>query len=142
MPFTDADLDAFLDEGLPPARMAELEAALREDEALKKQLAAAVGRRDAGVHSLGAIWRRHRLSCPTREQLGSHLLGVLDAEHEEYLRFHLEVVECRCCQASLQDLRDQHSAAEEEVIVKRRIAILPVECGIPVGKSVSRYFSE
>ena len=43
-------------------------------------------------------------------------IGVIDSEHEEYLRFHLEVVECRCCQASLQDLRDQHSAAEEEVI--------------------------
>jgi hypothetical protein len=120
MPYTDADLDAFLDEGLPPARMAELEAALRDDETLQKQLAAAVGRRDAGVHSLGAIWRRHRLSCPSREQLGSHLLGVLDAGEDDYLRFHLEVVECRYCQASLQDLRDQHSAAEEEVMVKRR----------------------
>jgi len=100
--------------------MAELETALRDDEGLKKQLAAAVGRRDAGVHSLGAIWRRHRLSCPTREQLGSHLLGVLDLGHDDYIRFHLEVVACRTCQASLEDLRDQHSSAEEEVVVKRR----------------------
>ncbi len=134
MPYTDADLDAFLDEGLPSARMAELEAALREDEALKKQLAAAVGRRDAGVHSLGAIWRRHRLSCPTREQLGSHLLGVLDAEHEDFLRFHLEVVQCRYCQASLQDLSDQHSAAEEEVIVKRRSRYFQSSAGYLSGK--------
>ena len=134
MTFTDADLDAFLDEGLPPARMAELEAALRDDEALQKQLAAAVGRRDAGVHSLGAIWRRHRLSCPTREQLGSHLLGVLDAGQEDHLRFHLEVVECRYCQASLQDLRDQHSAAEEEVIVKRRSRYFQSSAGYLSGK--------
>jgi hypothetical protein len=134
MPFTDADLDAFLDEGLPPARMAELETALREDEALKKQLAAAVGRRDAGVHSLGAIWRRHRLSCPTREQLGSHLLGVLDAGHEDFLRFHLEVVQCRYCQASLQDLRDQHSSAEEEIVVKRRSRYFQSSAGYLSGK--------
>jgi hypothetical protein len=120
MPHTDADLDAFLDEALPPERMAELELALRDDEELKQRLTAVLGRRDAGVHSLGAIWRRRRLSCPSREQLGSHLLGVLDLAHDEYVRFHLTVVECRYCQASLEDLRDQHSASEEEVVVKRR----------------------
>ena len=93
MPHTDADLDAFLDEGLPPERMAELELALRDDEELKQRLTAVLGRRDAGIHSLGAIWRRRRLSCPSREQLGSHLLGVLDLGHDEYVRFHLTVVE-------------------------------------------------
>src|SRR5215510_13560839 len=99
---SDPELDRFLDEALPPEQMAALEAALRDDAELQARLAAAAGRRDAGVHSLGAVWRRHRLSCPTREQLGSYLLGVLDAGQEEYLRFHLEVVECRYCQASLQ----------------------------------------
>ena len=117
---TDAELDGFLDEALPPERMAAIEAALRDDEALKKRLAASVGRRDAGVHSLSAVWRRHRLSCLTREQLGSHLLGVLDPGAEDYLRFHLEVVACRYCQASLQDLRDQHAAADKVVIEQRR----------------------
>jgi hypothetical protein len=77
MLFSPATLERFLDEALPPDQMAAVEAALRADGALQAALAAAVGRRDAGVHSLGAIWRRHRLSCPTREQLGSHLLGVL-----------------------------------------------------------------
>ena len=42
-------------------------------------------RRDAGVHSLGEIWRRHRLSCATREQLGSYVLGVLLKEAADYL---------------------------------------------------------
>src|SRR5690606_10620191 len=133
MPYSDAELDAFLDEALPPARMAELEIALRDDEALKQRLTTVVGRRDAGVHSLGAIWRRRRLSCPTREQLGSHLLGVLDAGHEEYLRFHLEVIECRYCQASLADLRDQHSAAEEEVVVTRRTRYFQSSAGYLSG---------
>jgi hypothetical protein len=120
MLFTDTELDAFLDEGLPPERMAELEAALRSDEALKHRLTVAVGRRDAGVHSLAAVWRRHRLTCPTREQLGSHLLGVLEPGLEDYVKFHLETVACRYCAASLQDLRDQHAAADKVATDRRR----------------------
>ena len=134
MPYTDADLDAFLDEALPPQRMAELEIALRDDADLKQRLTAVVGRRDAGVHSLGAIWRRRRLSCPTREQLGSHLLGVLGVQHDEYVRFHLEVVQCRYCQASVADLRDQHSAAEDEVAAKRRKRYFQSSAGYLSGK--------
>jgi hypothetical protein len=120
MTFTDPDLDAFLDESLPPDRMAALEAALRDDNALRTRLAAAVGRRDAGVHSLAGVWRRHRLTCPSREQLGSHLLGVLDAGLEGYVRFHLDAVNCRFCQASLADLRDQQAAAEQPHVERRR----------------------
>jgi hypothetical protein len=120
MSFTDAELDGFLDDLLPPARMAEFEAALREDDALQKRLSAAVGRRDAGMHSLAGVWRRHRLSCPTREQLGSHLLGVLEPGLEDYVKFHLEVVACRYCGASLEDLRAQHAAADEQTTDCRR----------------------
>jgi hypothetical protein len=120
MTFTDADLDGFLDEALPPARMAELEAALREDEQLQKRLASAVGRRDAGVHSLAGVWRRHRLTCPNREQLGSHLLGVLEPGLDDYVKFHLEIVACRYCAASLEDLRAQHAAADEPTTERRR----------------------
>lgn len=118
--FTDPDLDRFLDEALPAERMAELEAALRNDETLQARLAAAVGRRDAGVHSLGAIWRRHRLTCPSREQLGSHLLGVLDDRVDDYVRFHVETIGCRTCQASLADLREQSAAADEAAVEQRR----------------------
>ena len=120
MSISDAELDGFLDEGLPPEQMASIEAALRTDEALQKRLAAAVGRRDAGVHSLSAVWRRHRLSCPTREQLGSHLLGVLEPGLEDYIKFHLEAVACRYCQASLADLKQQHAAADAQGAQQRR----------------------
>jgi hypothetical protein len=120
MPYTDAQLDGFLEEALPPEEMAALEVALRNDAALQKQLAAAAGRRDAGVHSLAAVWRRHRLSCPTREQLGSHLLGVLEPGLADYVAFHLETMSCRYCLASLQDLRDQHAAADDPVVHQRR----------------------
>lgn len=113
-PFTTTELEAFLDESLPPGRMAAIEDALRGgDDSLTEQIAEINGRRDAGLHSLGEVWRRRRLSCPTREQLGSFLLGVLDDGLEDYVRFHLEVVCCRPCVASLEDLQSRQAAANE-----------------------------
>jgi hypothetical protein len=120
MKFSNSELEAFLDESLPVERMTALEEAHRKDDALQKQLASINGRRDAGVHSLGEIWRRHRLSCPTREQLGSYLLGVLPGEAADYVRFHLESIECRYCAASLGDLKAQQSAAEADHVERRR----------------------
>jgi hypothetical protein len=118
--FTDAELEAFLDESLPVERMAAIEEMLRHDSSLQQRLTAINGRRDAGVHSLGDIWRRHRLSCPSREQLGSYLLGVLPREHCEYIKFHVETVDCRYCAASITDLKAQQSAAEAEVTRRRQ----------------------
>ena len=57
--FSNSELEAFLDESLPCERMAAIEDALRHDEKLQKQLTAINGRRDAGVHSLGDIWRQY-----------------------------------------------------------------------------------
>jgi len=110
------ELEAYLDEALPPADMARIESALRADAGLARRLTAIVSRRDAGLHSLGAIWRRHRLSCPDREKLGSYLLDALSDEERHYIRFHIEVVGCRQCQANLADLgerlRQQPAAVE------------------------------
>jgi hypothetical protein len=118
--FSTTELEAFLDESLPAERMAAIEDALRKDDQLQRRLAEINGRRDAGVHSLGEIWRRHRLSCPSREQLGSYLLGVLPRELKAYITFHLESIECRYCQASIADLKAQQSAAEAEVAARRQ----------------------
>jgi anti-sigma factor RsiW len=118
--FTSAELEAYLDESLPIERMTAIEVALRKDSALQQRLAATNGRRDAGVHTVGEIWRRHRLSCPTREQLGSYLLGVLPADAADYLKFHVDVIECRYCAANLADLRAQQSAADAVQIEQRQ----------------------
>jgi hypothetical protein len=118
--FTDAELSAYLDEDLPQERMALVEQALRDDSTLAARLTHLVGSRDAGVHTVGAMWRRGRLSCPSREQLGSYLLEVLDPAHSEYVRFHLQTVGCRVCNASLDDLRKQHSADEQAAQETRR----------------------
>lgn len=118
--FSISELEAFLEESLPAERMVAIEEALRSSDALQKQLAAINGRRDAGVHSLGDVWRRHRLSCPTREQLGSFLLGVLPRDAAGYVQFHIDTIECRYCAASIADLKSQQSAAESEVTRRRQ----------------------
>jgi hypothetical protein len=118
--FSTSELEAYLDEALPVERMTAIEDALRHSTELQQQLTAINGRRDAGVHSLGEIWRRHRLSCPTREQLGSFLLGVLPRTAADYAKFHLETIGCRYCRASLADLKAQQSAADAEVAERRR----------------------
>jgi hypothetical protein len=104
--FTDAELLAYFDEGLPVDRMAALETALRGSAGLRNRAASLRHERDSQGHSVGEIWRRGRLSCPTRHQLGSFLLDALPAEHAEYIRFHLETVGCRYCAANLDDLRE------------------------------------
>ncbi len=115
---TQAELEAYLDEALPVERMAQLEQQLRDDPSLGQKLAAINARRDAGLHSLGEVWRRHRLTCPTREQLGSYLLGVMQQDEADYLRFHLDVSGCRACQANLDDLKTRQT--DEPATVDRR----------------------
>jgi hypothetical protein len=107
--FTEPELEAYVDEALSAERMAAIEEAARGDVDLLRRLAAVNARRDAGVHSLGEIWRRNRLTCPTREQLGSYLLNVLPDETSEYIRFHLDKIGCRFCQANLADLESQQT---------------------------------
>ena len=116
--FTDAELVAFLDEALSDARATELETRLRDDESLRERLIAVRGRESAGLHTLGAIWRRSRLSCPSRDDLGQFLLGTLDPQREDYVRFHLQTVCCRYCQANLDDL--ELAAADDQPQRRRR----------------------
>jgi len=116
---TQPDLQAYLDEALSPAEMAAIEVELRARPELLQQLSAINARRDAGVHSVGEIWRRQRLSCPPREHLGSYLLGALDTGHSEYIDFHLQKIGCRYCQANLDDLRRQQQETAETVKTRR-----------------------
>ena len=111
MAYTQADLSAYLDEALSAETMAAIEEALRRDPKLTTELAQIIARRDSGVHSLGDIWRRHRLTCPSREQLGSFLLGILEGEESSYINVHIDTIGCRYCQANLSDLKTQHAEA-------------------------------
>lgn len=120
MTFTDVELEAYLDEALPSDEMARIEAAARSTPDLARRLAAIHARRDGGSHSLGDIWRRHRLTCPTRNELGSYLLGVLPEAQAAYIAFHLKEAGCRYCQANHDDLKCQQAEAAETKHHRRR----------------------
>jgi hypothetical protein len=118
--FSTSELEAYLDEALPHAALAEMEQALREDKSLLEQLAAINARRDSGAHSLASIWRMHRVSCPTRQELANSLLEVLPQAEQDYLSFHITTVGCRYCEANLADLRRRESEAADEATHRRR----------------------
>ncbi|MEM1224200.1 MAG: hypothetical protein AAGJ40_00800 [Planctomycetota bacterium] len=105
--FTDAELLAFLDEELSEARSAQLEALVREDEGVRQRLVEIRGRSLAGLHTIGAIWRRNRLSCPDRAKLAAFLRGELDREETDWIVFHLGEIGCTVCLAQMDDLKTQ-----------------------------------
>lgn len=117
--FSDSELEAYLDEELPADEMVNIEQAVRNDPVLIQRLVEINQRRDSGMHTLGEVWRRHRLSCPTREQLGSYLLEATSAEVANYIYFHLTEVGCRYCQANLHDLKQQ-SVTDRVTVSQRR----------------------
>ncbi len=118
--FTDAELLAYLDEGLPVERMTAIEAALRQSDELRVRAAALRDQREQQGHTVGEIWRRERLSCPTRHQLGSYLLGALANDLAQYIVFHLETVGCRYCAANLDDLRQANQCSTAETAQRRQ----------------------
>ena len=110
---TDEQLLAYLDESLPLDQLAPIEQALRGSEPLRRRAAALLRHQDGGLHSVGEIWRRLRLSCPSRSQLGGFRLGTTDATLTEYIDFHLRTVGCRFCAANLQDLEQSSAGAND-----------------------------
>ena len=99
--------------------MADVEEGLRNEADVAEMLRAIIARRDAGMHSIGAVWRRHRISCPDRSQLGSYLLGTLSQEHSDYIKFHIEQIGCRVCQANIEDLKRQQEESSDATTSRR-----------------------
>ncbi|MFN0196835.1 MAG: hypothetical protein ACKVT0_08805 [Planctomycetaceae bacterium] len=118
--WTDQDLFAYLDEQLATPTVTRLEQELRGSSNLRSRLAELISLRNQGEHSVGEIWREQRLSCPDRSVLRRYLLGMLDAEMREYIRFHAEVVGCRFCAANLDDLSTVAEAAPEQELRRKR----------------------
>ena len=113
-------LDAYLDDSLNETETARVEKALRESETLRRLLRVVMQERDRGEHSISAVWRRERLSCPSREQLGSYLLQALDDGQQEYLEFHLQTIGCAFCLANLADLKVLQQEAGPKTQERRR----------------------
>ncbi len=120
MSWTDREIAAWLDEMLPTNRLTEFEDQLRDDVALQDRVAELIRQRDQGGHSVGEIWHRQRLSCPSRSELGGYLLGTLNAEQQDYVDFHLTTVGCRICGANLEDLKASTAESSEKPVRSRR----------------------
>jgi hypothetical protein len=117
---TREQLHAYLDDALSEPETARVEQALRDSDPLRKQLRQVMQERDRGEHSLGAVWRRERLTCPNRETLGSYLLQVLDEAEQDYIAFHLETVGCPFCLANLADLETLQKEPAPKARERRR----------------------
>lgn len=119
-PISDAELLAWLDEDLPAARMSDIELQLRNSTDLQRRAANLISQRDQGTLTVSEVWRRHHLSCPGRHELGSYLLGASDADTADYIRFHLDTIGCRTCQANIDDLKQAQAQATTPETIERR----------------------
>ena len=103
-------LREYLHDLLPQTDSATVERALRTDTALQQLLEEVRAEEDRGEHTVGAIWRREHVTCPTREELGGYVIQALAPERLAYIKFHLETVDCPFCQANVEDLTSRQKA--------------------------------
>jgi hypothetical protein len=135
---TRVQLYAYLEDALSDRETAQVEQALRDSEKLRGALREIIHERDRGEHSIGAIWRRHRLSCPDRNQLGSYQLQVLEPEDQDYVEFHLNTIGCPFCQANLADLRSQQQEPEPQSRQRRQRIFESSHSYLHVGKDARK----
>jgi hypothetical protein len=103
-PITREVLRAYISDALPDEELVAIERALRNSAELRGLLKEVMEQEDRGEHTAGAIWRRERVSCPTRDQLGSYLLGSGDPDLLDYICFHVKEIGCPYCRANVEDL--------------------------------------
>ena len=127
LPIDDQMLRNYLADSLPPEDLARVEKALRDSADLRARLEdVRSNREDFQLHTLGSIWHRTRLTCPSRQQLGSYLLDALDPELAAYIKFHIDVVECPYCQANFAGLERRQSGPPSATTTGRRDRIFKV----------------
>ncbi len=93
---------------------------LRADMTDAEDLALLGGEGDAPRDNLlTRVWEAARPSCPKRSTIGKYLLGTLDEDWQEYVRFHVETLGCRFCQANRDDLAAEREADDNEIFRQR-----------------------
>ncbi|MEZ6092848.1 MAG: hypothetical protein R3C03_01225 [Pirellulaceae bacterium] len=128
--FSEAELEAYLEESLDPSRASEIEAALRSDKKLIARLSHINGRRDAGIHTLGEIWRQNQIGVPTSDEVAKYLSGELPEDLAQYIHFRLEVLKCRYTNALLADIERQQETGEFQAKKSRRERYLKSSAGM------------
>lgn len=114
LPITINQLDAYLDDAVNQEEAARIEQAIREYPELQQEALKLLQNRDRGQHTIGAIWRREQLTCPSQEEIRLFILEGLDDNMMDYLEFHLETLECPQCKATYTALKDSSNGEEQE----------------------------
>jgi len=122
-------IEQYLHEALPSDRAAAVEKAIRDQPALLVLVAQIRREGDHGEHSVGAIWRRARLTCPSREELLQHLEDILPADRSEFIDGHIRLTTCHLCMATLDDLK-QLKADSKSTRDARRKRIVESTAGV------------
>ena len=134
---TREQLYAYLDDALDDAEAARIEKLIRGSAAIRTRLSQVREERDRGEHSLGAVWRRERLSCPTREQLSRLLARDPGRRPARLRRVSLANGRCPSCQANLDDLKEKQ--AESAAQARRRRRYLSKAPGYSTTSGSSRF---
>jgi len=118
--YSDEELEAYLDEALDPDQARRIELEMRRDATLIARLSQINRRRDAGIHTLGEIWRTNQVGVPDSSVLGQYLLGVLPEAERDYIDFRIEVLRCPFTIARIKDLQHQQAATDEGTETRRK----------------------
>ncbi len=65
--------------------------------------------------SVGDLWVRERISCPHRDILSSWVDRSLGELEQDYIRFHLEIVDCPACQSEVEELTDPAARGDKRL---------------------------
>jgi hypothetical protein len=117
---TKATLREYLNDTLPEVEAIVVEKALRDQPAIQALFHQVRQEDDRGEHTVSAIWRRERISCPSREDMRAFLMQAMDQEKIDYIEFHLKTVNCVYCMANLEDLRKMQQEASEPRTARRK----------------------
>ena len=117
--FTNEELLAYAEERLPTAKAAALEQQIRTSNELLNRLTELIQAADKGDPTLGGMWRRGQWSCPPRAIWDAYIGGRLGDGLSQYLRFHLETIGCRICEANLRDLQTRKDTSESDHRVRK-----------------------
>jgi len=120
--YSDHELLAYLEDSLPTEISANLEKLLRAPNqiAIQNRLQNLIDSRDAGTHTIGEIWKRHHVSCPSREDLGRYILQAMSDAESKFIQLHIEVTRCEVCQSNLDDLLQATNQSNQAATISRR----------------------
>jgi RNA polymerase sigma factor (sigma-70 family) len=65
---------------------------------------------ESSSHMLTSVWESQRPSCPKRTTLGKFVLGILPADWDEFVDFHVNTLGCTFCSANLVELNSPSEA--------------------------------